>query len=68
VHIQGFPGIDPDARERWRGHPHFEWTAEFVAKYDQNAIQPDYDTAPIEAFEPMVYRFFARAPRPVPID
>ena len=68
AHIQGYPGLDPDARERWRGHPHFEWTAEFVAKYDQNAIQPDYDTAPIETFEPMVYRFFARAPHPVPID
>lgn len=68
AHIQGYPDLDPDARERWRGHPHFEWTAEFVAKYDQNAIQPDYDTAPIETFEPMVYRFFARAPHPVPID
>ncbi len=68
VHVEGYPGLDRDARERWRGHPHFEWTAEFVAKYDQNAIQPDYDTAPIEVFEPMVRRFFARPPRPVPID
>jgi len=68
VHIQGYPGLDPDARERWRGHPHFEWTAEFVAKYDQNTIQPDYDTAPIEVFEPMVHRFFARTPRPIAID
>lgn len=68
VHVEGYPGLDRDARERWRGHPHFEWTAEFVAKYDQNAIQPDYDTAPIEVFEPMVRRLFARPPRPVPID
>ena len=63
-HFHGYPEpVDPDERERWRGHPHFDWTAEFVAKYDQNAIQLDYDTAPIEAFEPMVRRFFARPPR-----
>ena len=68
VHIQGYPGLERDARERWRGHPHFEWTAEFVAKYDQNAIQPDYDTAPIEQFVPMVQRIFARTPNPIPID
>ena len=68
AHIQGYPGLDRDAHERWRGHPHFEWTVEFVAKYDQNAIQPDYDTAPIEAFIPMVQRLFSRTPNPVPID
>ena len=67
AHVEGYPGLDRDARERWRGHPHFEWTAEFVAKYDQNAIRPDYDTAPIEVFVPMVQRLFARTPSPVPL-
>ena len=62
VHVSGYPGLDRDARERWRGHPHFEWTAEFVARFDQNAIDPDYDTAPIETFEPLVRRLFARSP------
>ena len=63
AHCHELPGIDPHARERWRGHPHFEWTAHFVEHYDQNAIQPDYDSLPIEHFEPMVRRLFARAPR-----
>lgn len=63
-HFHEYPGqVDPDERERWRGHPHFDWTAEFVEKYDQNAIRLDYDTASIEVFVPMVRRFFARPPR-----
>lgn len=51
-------------RERWRGHPHFEWTAEFVAKYDIVAIDPDVESPPLEFFEPMVYRVLSRAPQP----
>lgn len=65
-HCYEYPNLDRHARDRWRDHPHFEWTATFVEKYDQNAIQPDYDNAPIEVFEPMVYRLFAREPKPVP--
>ncbi len=64
IHAPTFPGVDPHARERWRGHPHFEWAATFVAKYDQAATDPNYECAPIEVFEPMVRRFFAKTPRP----
>lgn len=56
---------DRHSRERWRGHPHFEWTAEWVAHYDQNAQDAHYDCAPIEHFEPLVQRIFARPPRPI---
>ena len=58
-----FLGLDRDMREQYRGHPHFEWSAQFVARYDQAACDPAYDEAPLEAFEPMVRRVFARAPR-----
>jgi predicted HD phosphohydrolase len=68
IHIHDYPGLDPNERERWRGHPHFEWTAQFVARYDQNAIQPDLPTAPLEVFAPMVRRVFARPPRRQPTD
>jgi len=64
IHAPTFPGVDVNARERWRGHPHFEWAATFVAKYDQAATDPHYDNAPIEVFEPMVRRLFARPPQP----
>ena len=57
------PGIDRFARDRWRGHPAFAMTAEFCAEFDQCAMDPDYDTMPIGAFEPMVRRLFAGPPR-----
>ncbi len=65
VHAQHHPTIDRHARERWRGHPHFEWAATFVERYDQAAIDPNYECAPLSVFEPMVHRIFSRTPRPV---
>jgi hypothetical protein len=62
-HVHDHPDIDPDARERWRGHPHFDWTAEYVAKYDQNAISASYQNAPLATFVPIVNRVFARPPK-----
>ena len=55
-----FLGLDRDAREAFRGHPHFEACAEFCARYDQAAFDPDYASEPLEYFEPMVRRLFAR--------
>ena len=70
VHLAGVhdPAFDPDERERWRGHRFFEWTATFVDRYDQRAMCPDYDTAPLSFFEPMVQRLFARPPRALLVD
>lgn len=51
-----------DSRERFRGHPHFEACADFCEKWDQPSFDPDYDTLPLEFFEPMVRRIFARSP------
>lgn len=67
VHAHHHPTIDRHARERWRGHPHFEWAAQFVERYDQNAIDRSYDCAPLSVFEPMVYRLFTKPPRPMPL-
>ena len=55
-----FLGMDRDMREAYRGHEHFEDTARFCELYDQTAFNPDYDSAPLEFFEPMVRRVFAR--------
>jgi len=52
-------GMDRDLREGFRGHPHFEACAEFCEKYDQSAFDPQYESAPLEFFEPMVMRLFA---------
>lgn len=55
-------GMDRNEREQFRGHPAFQVTADFCHKYDQNSFDPTYDTAPIEVFEPMVQRLFAKPP------
>ena len=57
-----------NARDRWRGHPHFAWAAEFVERFDQQAISGSYPTAPLSLFAPMVKRVFARPPRQPEID
>jgi len=51
-----FLGMDRDLREKFRGNPHFEACAEFCEKYDQSAFDPNYDSAPLEFFEPMLRR------------
>jgi predicted HD phosphohydrolase len=53
-------GIDRNVREKHRDNPHFDACAEFCAKYDQSAFDPDYDTLPLDFFEPMVRRVLAR--------
>ena len=52
-------GLDRDMREQFRGHPDFEYTAQFCHLYDQNSFEPDYDSMPLEAFEPMLRRILA---------
>ncbi|HEY7901744.1 MAG TPA: phosphohydrolase [Caulobacteraceae bacterium] len=52
-------GLDRDMREQFRGHPHFEYCAQFCHLYDQSAFDPDYETAPLEFFEPMLRRVIA---------
>jgi predicted HD phosphohydrolase len=51
-------GLDRDAREQFRGHEYFEYTEEFCAKYDSPAFDPDYKSAPLSHFEPLVREIF----------
>jgi len=53
-------GFDRNAREKYRGNPYFDTAAHFCAEWDQTAFDPDYDTLPLEFFEPMVREVFAR--------
>ncbi len=55
--------VDPDGRERWRGHEHFAATAEFVERYDITTIAAGLPEAPLAVFAPMVRRLLARPPR-----
>ena len=59
-HAPTHPATERDARERWRGHAHFEWTATFVERYDQAAVSGSDEIVPLEAFRPMVHRVLGR--------
>ncbi|UAW97361.1 HD domain-containing protein [Halopseudomonas nanhaiensis] len=53
-------GMDRHLREQFKDHPLYQYTAEFCAKYDAPAFDPDYKSEPLEFFEPMMRRVFAR--------
>ena len=55
-------GGDRYARERLRAHPWYEACVHFCAAWDQCSFDPDYPHEPLEYFEPLVRRIFARAP------
>ncbi len=55
-----FLGLDRNMRDQYRGHPHFEATAQFCHLYDQNSFDPAFKSMPLEAFEPMIQRVFMR--------
>jgi hypothetical protein len=57
-----FLGADRNARDKYKDHPYYEDCKEFCERYDQNCFDPDYDTSPLEFFEPMVRRVFGRQP------
>ena len=52
-------GGDRNLRERFRGHPAFDRTAEFCARYDGPAFDPKGETLPLEFFETMLRRVMA---------
>jgi len=58
-------GMDPDAREAFRLHLHYEATVRFCAEWDQNSFDPAYPTQPLGHFEPLVRALFARPPQDV---
>ena len=49
-------GGDRNARDLHKNHRWYQATVDFCEKYDQNCFDPDYDTLPLEFFEPMLRR------------
>jgi predicted HD phosphohydrolase len=55
-------GGDRSARERLRGHAWYDACVHFCEAWDQCSFDPDYPSAPLTHFEPLVQRIFAREP------
>jgi predicted HD phosphohydrolase len=51
-------GGDPNARDQYKGHPAYELAERFADEWDQAAFDPDYDTLPLEHFEPRLRELF----------
>ena len=54
-------GGNPDERAKYEGQSHYGLTATFADEWDQTAFDPDYDTLPLEHFEPLVRQMTAQA-------
>ncbi len=59
-HYYAHFGMDPNAREKYRDNPAFELAEKFADEWDQKAFDPSYDTLPLEHFEPLVRKVFAK--------
>jgi predicted HD phosphohydrolase len=53
-------GMNPNARDKYADHPAYALAAQFADEWDQKAFDPNGDTLPLEHFEPMVRRVFAK--------
>ncbi|HEU5152501.1 MAG TPA: HD domain-containing protein [Iamia sp.] len=62
-HYYGRIGLDPELRRRHLGHPAYALAEAFADEWDQTAFDPDYDTLPLEHFEPLVREVFTRVPK-----
>ena len=55
-------GGDKNKRDKYKDHKYFDACVNFCEKYDQCSFDPDYESYPLEKFEPMVRNIFARKP------
>jgi predicted HD phosphohydrolase len=53
-------GLDRHLRDQFKGHPHYERTAEFCELYDNPAFDAKAETLPITEFEAMLRRVLAQ--------
>ena len=53
-------GGDRNAREAFRDNPWYQDAIDFCHRYDQNCFDPDYDSEPLEFFEPILRRVLAQ--------
>ena len=63
LHYYARMGLDPMMRRKHGEHPAYALAARFADDWDQTAFDPNYDTLPLEHFEPMVREVFGRRPR-----
>lgn len=53
-------GGDRNTRDRFKDHEWYRDAVDFCHNYDQNCFDPDYDSEPLEFFEPILRRVVSR--------
>jgi predicted HD phosphohydrolase len=53
-------GGDQNSRDMYRDHAWYQDAVDFCHNYDQNCFDPEYDSEPLEFFEPILRRVMAR--------
>jgi predicted HD phosphohydrolase len=59
-HYYALMGLDPNMRQKHAGEPWYELAVKFTDEWDQTSFDPDYETLPLEYFEPMIDRVFSK--------
>ena len=59
----GLEHLEHNYASRWKSHEYFDFSDEFVYKYDVAAMNADFENAPIEEFVPLVKEVFSRPPK-----
>ncbi|MCH8104208.1 MAG: HD domain-containing protein [Proteobacteria bacterium] len=54
-----FFGGDRNIRDQFKQHQWYQDAVDFCHKYDQNCFDPNYDSEPVEFFEPLVRKMLA---------
>ena len=56
-------GRDRNARDQFKDHQYYQDAVDFCENWDQKSFDPEYDSFPLEHFEPMVRNIFSREPK-----
>ncbi len=56
-------GRDRNARDQFKDHQYYQDAIDFCENWDQKSFDPEYDSFPLEHFEPMVRNIFSREPK-----
>lgn len=59
-HYYALMGMDPEARQKYAQEPWFELAKKFTDEWDQTSFDPNYETLPLDYFEPMIDRIFSK--------
>jgi predicted HD phosphohydrolase len=52
--------MDPNMRQKHASEPWYELAVKFTDEWDQTSFDPNYQTLPLEYFEPMIDRVFSK--------